>query len=95
MTDVRATVLLSPERWALLPPLFAEPPCIYFGCPWCRAAMRYAGLLTGDGYAVEPAQCESCGRAFELFLHGWRGRPAAWSAVIPQEPVAQADGAGS
>lgn len=69
-------VMLSREQWASSPGLFSNPPNVYFGCRWCQAPVRYAGLLTRDGYAVQPVTCEGCGRAFELLLHGWGERPA-------------------
>lgn len=74
--EVTPTVLLSREQWATQPALFNGRPPVYFGCRWCRAPLRYDGMLTADGYAVEPMSCPACGTQFGIFLHGWAQRPA-------------------
>lgn len=85
MIAAGAMVMLSPEQWATSPGLFSNPPNVYFGCRWCQAPVRYSGLLTNEGYAVELAKCEGCGAAFSLLLHGWATR----SAVVVPAGVAQ------
>ena len=71
---MRATIVLDRPMWSALPPVPpSAAPRVLLSCPGCGCLIRYAGLLTRDGFGIEAIQCQ-CKAEFTVLLQGWRER---------------------